>query len=98
MIGSGNPTPYDTPLFVLLVVLALLLITGAATATSWSPSTATIVRRGAALVAIAATVVVFRVTPTTNGIIGAARVLFIWPALAVGVVAYLVWSWRAGGL
>ena len=98
MFGSGNPTPYDTPLFVLLVVLALLLITGAVTATSWSPSTATIVRRGAALVAIGATVVVFRVTPTTNGIIGATRVLFIWPALAVGAIAYFVWSWRAGGL
>lgn len=98
MFGSGNPTPYDTPLFVLLVVLALLLIAGAVTATSWSPSTATIVRRGAALVAIAATVIVFRVTPTTNGIIGAARVLFIWPALAVSAIAYLVWSWRAGGL
>ena len=98
MLGSGNPTPYDTPLFVLLVVVAVLLITGALTAASWSPSTAAIVRRGAALVAICATVVVFRVTPTTNGIIGAARVLFIWPALAVGVIAYLAWSWRAGGL
>ena len=98
MLGSGNPTPYDTPLFVLLVVLALLLITGAITATSWSPATATIVRRAAALVAICATVIVFRVTPTTNGIIGAARVLFIWPALAVGVLAYQVRRWRAGGL
>lgn len=98
MLGSGNPTPYDTPLFVLLVVLALLLIAGAVTATSWSPSTAAIVRRVAAIVAVGATAVVFWVTPTTNGIIGATRVLFIWPALAVDVVAYLVWSWRAGGL
>jgi hypothetical protein len=98
MLGSGNPTPYDTPLFLLLVVLALLLIVGAVTATSWSPGTATIVRRAAAILAIGATVVVFRITPTTNGIIGAARVLFIWPALAVTVIAYAVWSWRAGRL
>ena len=55
-------------------------------------------RRVAASLAIGATVVVFRVTPTTNGIIGATRVLFIWPALAVGAIAYFVWSWRAGGL
>jgi len=40
--------------------------------------------------------VVHVVTPTTNGIIGAARLLFIWPAVALMVVSYLIWSWRAG--
>jgi hypothetical protein len=43
-------------------------------------------------------VIVHVVTPTTNGIIGAGRVLFVWPAIALAVVAYLVWSWRAGSL
>jgi len=96
MLGSGNPTPYDIPLVVFLVCLALLLFSGAATASSWLPTTAAVVRRGAALVAIAVTVVVVVITPTTNGIIGAWRMLSVWPALAVTMLGYLVWSWRAG--
>jgi hypothetical protein len=31
MFGSGNPTPYDIPLIVLLVALAILLSIAAAT-------------------------------------------------------------------
>ena len=57
-----------------------------------------IVMFAALLVGIAATVVVRVVTPTTNGIIGAGRVLFVWPAIALAVIAYVVWSWRAGSL
>jgi hypothetical protein len=98
MLGSGNPTPYDTPLIALLVALAILLFVGAATSGSWSPTTATVVRRGAMLVAIAATVIVHTVTPTTNGIIGAARMVFVWPAIALVVIAFIVWSWRIGHL
>jgi hypothetical protein len=96
MFGSGNPTPYDVPLIVLLVALAILSLIGAATTGSWSPTTANLVRRGAMLVAIAATAVVHIVTPTTNGIIGAGRVLFVWPAIALTVIGFLVWSWRVG--
>jgi hypothetical protein len=98
MLGSGNPTPYDIPLLVLLAALALVLFIGAGTANAWSPTTATLVRRGAMVVAIGTTVLVHVVTPTTNGIIGAARMLFIWPALALTVIAFLVWSWRVGRL
>lgn len=98
MFGSGNPTPYDIPLIVLLVALGTLLLIGAATTASWSPTTGTVVRRGAMLVAIAAIAVVHIVTPTTNGIIGAARVLFVWPPIALTVIGFLVWSWRAGHL
>jgi len=98
MLGSGNPTPYDIPLIALLVALAILLFLGAATSGSWSPMTATVVRRGAIVVAIGATAVVHIVTPTTNGIIGAARVLFVWPAIALVVIAFIVWSWRIGHL
>jgi hypothetical protein len=98
MFGSGNPTPYDIPLICLLAVLAIVMFVGAASTGSWPPSTAMLVRRGALLVGLAATVMVHVVTPTTNGIIGAGRVLFVWPAIALAVIAYLVWSWRAGSL
>ena len=86
MFGSGNPTPYDIPLICLLAALAIVMFVGAASTGSWSPATATLVRRAALLVGIAATVVVHAVTPTTNGIIGAGR------------APYVVWSWRAGSL
>jgi hypothetical protein len=98
VLGSGNPTPYDVPLFIVLVALAILLLIGAGTAPSWTPATAVVVRRAAVLLGIVATAVVLIVTPTTNGIIGAGRVLFIWPALGVTILGYLIWSWRSGGL
>jgi len=96
MFGSGNPTPYDIPLIVFLVAIGILMLVGAATHASWSPTTATLVRRGAAIVGLIAVVVVHRVTPTTNGIIGAARVLFVWPAIAFAVIGFAVWSWKVG--
>jgi hypothetical protein len=72
------------------------MFVGAATSASWSPTTATLVRRGAMALSIAAVAVVHIVTPTTNGIMGAARVLFVWPAIAIAVIAFIVWSWRIG--
>src|SRR5215475_9827743 len=98
MLGSGNPTPYDVPLLVFLVALAMLLLIGALTATSWSPATAAAIRRGAVLLALVATALVMIVTPTRNGIVGAWRVLVIWPVAGLTLVLYLVWSWRAGRL
>src|SRR5690349_8814713 len=98
MFGSGNPTPYDIPLIVVLVLLAILMFVGASVGNTWSPSTATLVRRGSMLVAIVAIAAVHIITPTTNGIMGAARMLFVWPAIALAVIAFLVWSWRVGRL
>ena len=98
MFGSGNPAPYDIPLIVVLVLLAILMFVGASVGSMWAPSTATLVRRGTMLVAIIAIAAVHIATPTTNGIMGAARMLFVWPAIALAVIAFAVWSWRAGGL
>ena len=98
MFGTGDPTPYDVGLFVVLVALTILLVIGAATAGMWPSGTAAGVRRGAVLLALAATAAVMIRTPTTNGIIGAARLLFIWPALAAACLTYVLWSWRAGSL
>jgi hypothetical protein len=96
MLGSGDPTPYDAALVLLLLALAVLLAAGAVTAGVWSPAAAAAVRRGAALLAVCATAVVLVRTPTTSGIVGAGRVISVWPALAAAGLAYLAWSWRAG--
>ena len=98
MLGSGDPTPYDFGLVLLLLGLAVLLAVGAMTTGLWSPGTAAAVRRGAVLLAVCATAVVLVRTPTTNGMIGAGRVITVWPALAAAALAYLAWSWRAGRL
>jgi hypothetical protein len=98
VFGSGDPTPYDFPLIFLLVLLAILMFVGASIGNTWSPSTATLVRRGSMLVAIIAIAAVHIITPTTNGIVGAGRIMFLWPAIALAAIAFLVWSWRAGGL
>jgi hypothetical protein len=98
MLGSGDPTPYDARLVVLLVVLAVVLGIGAGTAGMWSPGLAAWIRRGAVLLGLGVTAGVLVRTPTTNGIVGAGRMISVWPALGVAVVAYLVWSWRAGRL
>lgn len=98
MLGSTDPTPYDAGLVILLLLLAALLAVGAVTAGMWSPSTAAAVRRSAVLLAVCATAVVIVRTPTTNGTIGAGRLISVWPALAMAGVTYLAWSWRAGRL
>ena len=98
MFGSGNPTPYDFPLIFLLMGLAILMFVGASIGSTWAPSTATLVRRGSMVVAVVAIAAVHIITPTTNSIVGAGRMLFLWPAIALAVIAFLVWSWRVGGL
>jgi hypothetical protein len=98
MLGSGDPTPYDALLVTLLLVLTVLLGVGAATAGMWSPLASAWARRGALLLGLTLTAAVLIRTPTSSGIVGAGRALSVWPALAALLVAYLIWSWRAGRL
>ena len=96
MLGSAVSTPYDWALFQLLVALALLLLVGAVSAPAWSPLVAAVVRRGAAGLAIVATAVVLLRTPTRDPFVGLGRLFSVWCPLAVAVLLYGVWSWRAG--
>ena len=98
MIGSGDPTPFDFSLLTLLAILAIVLIAGAIAGPGWTSGLATTVRRSGALVATCALIAVLVMTPTRNGMVGAGRVLTIFPAFLVVVLAFLVWSWRAGRL
>jgi hypothetical protein len=98
VIGSGDPTPFDFPLLALFTIITIVLIVGAIAGPAWSPGVATAIRRGGVLVVIVALAAVLVTTPTRNGIVGAGRMLTIFPAFAVVVLAFLAWSWRAGRL
>ena len=98
MLGSGDPTPYDSDALVLLGALAVVLLFGAIAGANWVSAWAGYVRWGAMLTALTIFSVVHLVTPTANGIVGAGRMLTIWPAAFGCVVLFLVWSWRIGHL
>jgi hypothetical protein len=98
MLGSGDPTPYDFHLVGLLAFCALVLLAGSILGAAWTTTLATILRRGALVVGISATAFVLVVWPTRDGIVGAGRLLTIWPAVALVVVLFIVWSVRAGRL
>lgn len=98
ILGSGNPTPYDLYALAALCLLALVLLVGAIVGPGWVSGMAPLVRRGAVLLALLVMAVVLFVTPTANGIVGAGRLLTLWPALAACLVFFLIWSWRSGRL
>jgi hypothetical protein len=98
MLGSGDPTPYDLPAAGLLVLCAAVLLAGSLLGSLWPPVLATVLRRGALLVSTVATVVVLAAWPTRSGVVGAGRLLTIWPAYAAVVVLFVAWSIRAGRL
>jgi hypothetical protein len=98
MLGSGDPTPYDFHLVGLLAICAAVLLAGSIMGAGWSASLAAWLRRGALAVAIASTAAVLIAWPTRDGIVGAGRLLTIWPAMAIVVALFIVWSLRAGRL
>ncbi len=98
MIGSGDPTPYDFPLLVLFAMIAIVFVAGAIAGATWPAAIASALRRGGLLFAICALAAVLVISPTQNGIAGAGRVITIWPAFAIVVIAFIAFSWRAGRL
>jgi hypothetical protein len=98
VIGSGDPTPFDFPLLALFAFVAIVLIVGTVAGATWSPALATAIRRGGVLFAICALAAVLVITPTRTGMTGAGRVVTIFPAFAIVVIAFFAWSWRAGRL
>jgi hypothetical protein len=98
MLGSGDPTPYDLPLVALLAVCVAVLLAGSILGAGWPSALANVLRRGALVIAVSSTTVVLLVWPTRSGVVGAGRLLTIWPALATAVVLFVVWTVRAGRL
>lgn len=89
MTGSGDPTPLDAYALVLLGLLAVVLVAGWIRGAGWKT------RWGAAAAAVLTFTAVHAVTPTTNGVVGAGRLLTLWPALVINLVLFCLWTWRA---
>ena len=96
MLGSGDPTPYDMPALVALCLLASLMLVGCIMGQEWQSLSATMVRRGAVILAVLILAAVLILTPTTSGIVGAGRLMTVWPAALLTVVLFLIWSRRIG--
>ena len=96
MLGSGDPTPYDMPVLVVLCLLAALMLVGCIVGQEWQSLSATVVRWGAVILAVFIVAGVLIITPTISGIVGAGRLLTLWPAALSIVALFLIWSWRIG--
>ena len=96
MLGAGNPTPLDGYAVVALCVLAAILLFGFLIGPKWTSNIANWVRWGALVLSAVVLVAVLLVTPTTSGIIGAGRMLSLYPAAIAVVVLFLAWCWRIG--
>ena len=96
MIGSSDPTQYDGMAIVVLACLALVLLAGVITGEQWPPQLSISARFIVPLLAAVVVVSLLVVTPTRNGIVGAGRMITLWPAVVVNVLLFAVWTWRAG--
>jgi hypothetical protein len=96
MLGSGDPTPYDMPALMVLCLLAALMLVGCVLGQEWQSLLATVVRWGAVILAVFIVAGVLIITPTISGIVGAGRLLTLWPAALSIVAFFLIWSWRIG--
>jgi len=98
ILGSSDPTPYDLTGVVVLAACGAVLLLGVLTGPSWTPVIATITRRGLFAVAALVFIAILVLTPTRNGVIGAGRLLSIWPIFILDGILFGLWSWRAGRL
>ncbi len=98
MLGSGNPTPLDGYAMVVLCSLALVLLVGCMVGPRWIAGAADACRWGALLLSMAMFAAVLVITPTTTAIVGAGRLLTLYPAAAAVTLLFLGWSWRIGHL
>lgn len=94
MIGSGNPTPYDAPALVALVLLCLILLFGCILGPRWDGDAAAITRWSAAVISVLVLAAVHGLTPTPSGLIGAGRLVTLWPVFVVNLLLFIFWTWR----
>lgn len=96
MLGSGDPTPFDEYALIALCLLVAVLLVGCILGPRWVSSGATLVRWGATIIAMLIFAAVLVLTPATNGIVAAGRMITLWPAAIAVAILFLVWSWRLG--
>ena len=98
MLGSSDPTPYDLPAALILVVCSVVLLVGFFFGASWPSVISAGIRRGILLLALLLLIGLHLVTPTRSGIVGAGRLLTLWPAGLLVFLLFSAWCIRAGRL
>jgi len=96
MLGSGNPTPFDIGAFMVLSCMAVLLLLGVMLDEDCLAGKGDLLRRSMIILSTMLFVLVLVVYPTTNGMVGAGRLMTLWPAFLLNLILFLIWSWRSG--
>ncbi len=98
ILGTSDPTPYDIYGTFVLAACAAVLFFGLVTGPSWSVALATLTRRGLIFVACLVPAIILVLTPTRSGVVGAGRLLTLWPLVVINILLFAAWAWRAGKL
>ncbi len=94
MMGVPEPPPGEGIVLVLAWVLAALLCLGASTAPMWGLTPARVVRWAAIALAVLVQIGFHVMAPPRSAMESAGRLVFLWPAVAVALIAAGVWQWR----
>lgn len=96
-MGVGPPPPFEGTVIVVVWCLAALLCVGALSAPLWPVATARPVRWTGLVLAALVQAAFHVAAPPRSALESAGRFVFLWPALAIGVLAAGVWHWRDRG-
>ncbi len=94
MMGSGAAPPFEGTVLVIAWCLAIALCLGALTARSWAPGHARLARRGMVAIAVIVQLAFHVMAPPASAIESAGRLVFLWPAAALALLAAAAWEWR----
>jgi hypothetical protein len=94
MMGVPEAPPGEGIVLVLSWCFAIALSLGALTALMWAPAPARIVRWVLVAAAVLVQVVFHVMAPPRSALASAGRLVFLWPALVIAVLAGAAWWWR----
>ena len=93
-MGSAVVPAYEGLVLVTTWCAAVALLLGLITAGAWRLPFALIARRASLAIAVMAPALFHVLSPPRNSIEAAGRLVFLWPAAIVAIVAATAWAWR----
>ena len=96
MMGVPEAPPGEGIVLVTSWCLAIALCLAALTAPMWGLAPARIARWVLVAAAVLVQVVFHMMAPPRSAMESAGRLVFLWPALVVGILAAAGWWWRDG--
>ena len=93
-MSAGAPPPFEGLVVVLAWCLAAALCLCALSARSWPADRARLARRALGAAAVALQVVFHVIAPPRSALESAGRLVFLWPAAVVALLAAGAWAWR----